>query len=211
MITFRAACVVVIGVASLAVAAVHARTATASEPDAAHGRVVFEMKQCARCHRPSGQESRGPSLETLQRPQGTWELAGRLWNHAPAMFTALSQAEIPWPAITPAEMADLMAYLRSDAARDPAPDPARGEALLVRKGCLKCHSLRREGGRVAPELAQRRPVYDSAAAWASSMWTHTPRMAVIALERGVLYPRFSGDEMGHLVGFLRSSAVASAE
>ncbi len=210
MITSRV-WLIVAGLATLAVAAGAARAGAPSDAEAARGRAVFETKQCNRCHRPRGEAGTGPSLESLQRPQGAWEFAGRLWNHAPSMFTALSQAEIPWPVISPAEMADLMVYLRSDAARDPAPDPVRGEALLVRKGCLKCHSLRREGGRTAPELAERRPVYDSAAAWASSMWTHTPRMAVIALERGVLYPRFSDDELGHLVGFLRSSAVASRQ
>jgi hypothetical protein len=37
------------------------------------------------------------------------------------------------------------------------------------------------------------------------MWRHTPRMAAKALERGVLYPRFSGDEMPNLLAFLRSA------
>jgi cytochrome c551/c552 len=125
------------------------------------------------------------------------------------MFAALKQEGAGWPQISVAEMADLMAYLQAEAPRDPEPDPLRGQVVLVRKACLKCHSLRGEGGRIGPDLAERRSEYASAAAWAATMWTHTPRMAAVAAEQGVLYPRFSGDEMGNLLGFLRSASVAS--
>jgi hypothetical protein len=75
---------------------------------------------------------------------------------------------------------------------------------LLRKGCLKCHSLQGEGARVAPDLSARRPAYDSGVAWAARMWTHTPTMAAKALELGILYPRFADDEVVHLVAFLRA-------
>jgi cytochrome c551/c552 len=175
----------------------------------ARGSALFTAKECARCHRPRGEVGVGPALEELRRPQGTFELAGRLWNHAPAMFTALTQEGLAWPEINREEMADLMAYLEAVPARDPAPDLGRGESILVRKGCLKCHSLRGEGARLGPELSSLRADYESGAGWASRMWKHTPRMAVVALERGILYPRFSDGEMGDLLGYLRSVAEPS--
>ena len=174
--------------------------------DAGRGRDVFDGKGCARCHVPRGQEGMGPPLEQLRRPQGAFVLAGRLWNHAPAMFTALKIESLAWPQIGADEMADLMRYLGADAARDPSPDPGKGHLLVVRKGCLKCHSLRGEGGRLAPELAAARASYESAVAWAARMWGHTPAMAAKAMEVGVLYPRFADDEMVNLVAFLRSTA-----
>ena len=76
----------------------------------------------------------GPVVEELRRPQGAYELAGRFWNHAPAMFTTLRSEGVAWPEIEPGEMADLMAYLQADLARDPAPDLFQGQVLLVRKG-----------------------------------------------------------------------------
>jgi mono/diheme cytochrome c family protein len=170
------------------------------------GRTLFVEKQCARCHLPRGERGMGPALEELQRPQGEMELAGRLWNHAPGMAAALTEKAFEWPQIRPEEMADLMTYLQADAARDPQPQLDKGQLTLLRKGCLKCHSLRREGGRIEPDLAERRDDYESAAAWAATMWTHTPRMAAMASRRGLPYPRFSGEEMGNLVGFLRSAA-----
>jgi hypothetical protein len=103
-------------------------------------------------------------------------------------------------------MADLMAYLQADPARDPAPDLFKGETILVRKGCLKCHSLSGEGARIGPELGQRRAVYDSAVGWAAAMWVHTPPMAAKARELGVSYPRFVDQELGNLVGYLRGVA-----
>lgn len=179
--------------------------------DAGRGRAVFADKQCARCHLPRGRPGVGPALEELRRPQGAFELAGRLWNHVPAMFAALQWEGVPWPRIRGEEMADLMAYLQATPTRDPPPDPLKGQVALVRKECLKCHSLRGEGGRIGPDMATRRADYASAAAWAATMWTHTPRMAAVAAERGVLYPRFSGDEMGNLVGFLRSNTGVSPQ
>ena len=174
--------------------------------DAARGRETFTAKECARCHVPRGQPGVGPALEQLRRPQGAFALAGRLWNHAPGMFTILKIEDLQWPQIGAGEMADLMTYLEADPARDPAPDVSKGQLMLLRKGCLKCHNLRGEGGRLAPDLSAQRAAYESAVAWAARMWQHTPAMAAKAIEVGVLYPRFAEDEMLNLVAFLRSRA-----
>jgi cytochrome c2 len=178
----------------------------AAAADSETGRAVFVVKRCTRCHALRGERASGPPLEDLRRPQGEMELAGRLWNHVPVMFTRLAGEGVEWPHISVTEMTDLMAYLGAEPARDPAPDLYKGQTLVLRKGCLKCHSLRREGGRVEPDLAERRADYASAAAWASAMWTHTPRMAAMAGRLGLPYPRFSGDEMGNLLAFLRTAA-----
>ena len=179
--------------------------------DAVRGRAVFEQKQCAGCHLPRGQRGLGPALEELRRPQGAFELAGRLWNHAPEMFALLEQERTEWPRISAGEMADLMAYLHAAPARDPAPDLFIGQVLLLRKGCLKCHRLRGEGGAVGIELTKYHRGYDSPIAWATTIWNHSPRMAAHAMRLGILYPRFTGDEMVNLIGFLKSSAEASPQ
>ena len=194
----------VLACAALGVSGAVSAAAAQPDGDPARGGGLFAAKECARCHRPRGEPGVGPSLEEVRRPQGGFELAGRLWNHAPAMFTAFGREALAWPQISPAEMGDLMAYLLADARRDPAPDLFKGETILVRKGCLKCHALRGEGGRIGPDLGQRRALYDSAVAWAAAMWIHTPRMAVRAMELGVWYPRFVEDELDNLVGYLKS-------
>ena len=185
-----------------------AAVATAEPPgDAGRGREAFTAKSCVRCHVPRGQTSMGPVLEELRRPQGAFVLAGRLWNHAPAMFTALKVEGLAWPVIDEGEMLHLMAYLRADAGRDPSPQPRRGQLILVAKGCLKCHRFQGEGAHVAGDLAERREDYAPPERWASKVWSHTPRIAQKAIERGVPYPRFTGDEMAHLIGFLRTGGT----
>ena len=198
----------VLAALGLAAAVLAVASAARAEPpgDAARGRATFTAKECARCHLPAGQSGVGPALEQLRRPQGAFLLAGRLWNHVPAMFTILKIENLQWPQIGATEMADLMTFLEADPARDPAPDLSKGQIMLLRKGCLKCHSLRGEGARLAPDLSAKRASYDSAMAWAARMWQHTPAMAAKAMELGVLYPRFAEDEMLNLVAFLRSSA-----
>ncbi|OGB96180.1 MAG: hypothetical protein A2Z31_04485 [candidate division NC10 bacterium RBG_16_65_8] len=196
---------VLIGAGAWVLAGAPSRAAAA---DAESGAAVFAAKQCVRCHVPRSEQGPGPVLEEIRRPQGAMELAGRLWNHVPAMAGMLAQRGFQWPSISASEMADLMAYLQGDALRDARPDLYKGQVTLLRKNCLKCHSLRREGGRVEPDLAERRGDYESASAWAAAMWTHTPRMAAMASSVGVAYPRFTGDEMGNLVGFLREAAAA---
>ena len=102
----------------------------AGDPEA--GRAIFAGKACARCHVPRGAPAIGPALEELRRPQGEMELAGRLWNHVPAMAAALDQNGFAWPQISSREMSDLMAYLRAEASRDPAPDLYKGQVALLR-------------------------------------------------------------------------------
>jgi cytochrome c2 len=189
---------------ALAVGAAGAAAGAQTAADPARGQELFAAKQCVRCHRPRPEASLGPSLETLRRPQGAYELAGRLWNHAPAMFTVLKLEGLDWPRIDAAEMASVMAYLQADPAQDRTPDPVKGQMILIAKGCLKCHTWKGEGARVGPELSERRGRFAPAATWAATMWAHTPRMALVAVERAIVYPRFTGEEMLHLIGFLRS-------
>ncbi len=179
--------------------------AGAQPGDAGRGREVFTAKRCARCHLPRGERGIGPPLEEIRRRQGAYELAGRFWNHAPGMFTILAHERIEWPRFSAPEMADLMAYLGADPARDGTPDLRKGQLALVAKGCLKCHRFGPDGARLAPDLAGKPERYAPAAVWAATLWAHTPRMAAMAIERAVLYPRFSGSEMADLMGFLRSA------
>ncbi|HEV8307202.1 MAG TPA: c-type cytochrome [Methylomirabilota bacterium] len=199
-------------VAVLGLAVLGAAAAGETPGDATRGRAVFAGKGCGRCHlrRDEGQ-GMGPPLEAIRRPQGMLELAGRLWNHAPAMFATVEQEGLKWPDMTREQMADLMAYLQADPTRDPTPVPLQGQVVLVRKGCLKCHRLRGEGGTEAIELTAYHGRYASPVVWATTIWNHAPRMAGAARRLGILYPRFSGDEMANLVEFLRSTTAATTK
>jgi cytochrome c2 len=193
---------------SLAVVGTAVQVAGQTPRDTARGRAVFESSGCARCHVPRAlKQGIGPPLEVIRRPQGAFEVAGRLWNHAPAMFAAFETEGLQWPEMTREHMTELMAYLQAEPARDPTPDLLQGQIVLVRKGCLKCHRLRNEGGTVGMELTRYQGDYESPIAWSTTIWNHAPHMARHAARLGVLYPRFAGDEMVNLVAFFRSLAA----
>jgi cytochrome c551/c552 len=175
--------------------------------DQEQGRRLFEAKGCIVCHAPAGKPKEiGPSLTTLQRQQGLLELAGRLWNHAPAMQQSLAERGKAWPTLTTEEMANLAAFLLAKPSADRPGSKEKGQVLLFKKGCLKCHTFFGEGAGVGPDLT-RFPHYDSPLEWATSIWDHAPKMRAKAEKLGTDYPRFEGDEMVDLVEFLKTSAA----
>ena len=210
MILGRSLAALLFGLAPCVAAVALAAPAADAPGDAGLGRAIFEGKGCGRCHLPQGQEQgMGPALEVIRRPQGAFQLAGRLWNHAPGMFATFEKEGLKWPEMAREQMADLMAYLMAEPSRDPAPDLFQGGVMVIRKGCLKCHQLQGEGSSAAIDLIRYHGRYESPVTWATTVWNHSPKMAGLAARSGILYPRFSGNEMGNLVEFLRGAAVAS--
>jgi cytochrome c len=129
------------------------------------------------------------------------ELAARLWGHLPAMRLAALQQAVPWPRMTPQDIVDIASYLGVRAGADPYPSFSRGHALLVSSGCLRCHALAGEGGRVGPDLS-RYENYENPSAWAAAMWNHGPKMLDRANQMGVPFPVLNRQEMVDLLGFL---------
>jgi cytochrome c2 len=116
--------------------------------DAGRGKQVFESKGCAGCHSlAAGGQGAGPAVSEWTSLQSTIALAGEMWNHAPAMEAALKKSgRKRWPKLTPAEMTDLLIYLRHVPGQRDKPasfalsDVEGGRELLTSKGCAKCHS-----------------------------------------------------------------------
>ena len=176
------------------------------EGDREKGGRLFEEKGCIQCHAAAGKPKElGPPLATLQLRQGLLELAGRLWNHVPAMQQKFAERGKAWPTLGTKEVADLAAFLLAKPGADPPGSEARGQLLLLKKGCLKCHTFLGEGAGVGPDLT-RSSVYDSPLDWATGVWDHAPKMRARAEQLGTEYPRFEADEMVDLVAFLKASA-----
>jgi len=79
--------------------------------DAGRGRKTFESKKCASCHNDSS--SGAPALSKPNEPYSAIAMVAVLWRHGPAMLQRMEEKHIPWPQLTPAEMANLIAYLNS--------------------------------------------------------------------------------------------------
>ncbi len=120
-----------------------------SDPgDWAAGRVVFEEKGCARCHRAEANvwETLGPGLRRYRGRFSAIFLAQAMWNHAPDRAPVMRARGTGWPKFAGREMADLIAYLYFVNYATVRVSPARGERLFAQT-CATCHTIGIRGSR----------------------------------------------------------------
>ena len=82
-------------------------------------------------------------------------------------------------------------------------DPTRGARLFVSKGCVKCHALKGEGGKIGPDLGKI-DLGNSELDLASKLWNHIPSM-IKGMERvRVIKPTVTGEELTQISAYLYS-------
>ena len=168
------------------------------------GARTFQDKGCSTCHAVCGAGTKlAPDLG-LQRSSGSSmnQLVTQMWNHAPLMWPRIEERRMAYPQFTAEEMANLFAYLFTTCYVDEPGDSARGSLLFSRKGCIRCHSIAGEGGKVGPDLKSLGPV-DTPIFWARAMWNHAPAMETHMRQFGMVWPRFDGEEMNDLLAYIR--------
>jgi len=83
----------------------------------------------------------------------------------------------------------------------PLPDPVEGSRLFVSKGCVLCHAVDGEGGKIGPDLG-RVSTGRSLLGIAAVMWNHTPIMTERIKEVRATRPKLKPEEMANLFAFL---------
>jgi len=102
-----------------------------------------------------------------------------------------------WPA------AVLLFFLLSPAvfAQGMPENPARGKETFRDKGCVACHAIAGEGGRIGPDLAKV-DLGDTRLDLAAKLWNHTPSM-LREMGRGtVARPALTGQEFAEISAYL---------
>lgn len=84
-------------------------------------------------------------------------------------------------------------------------DPKEGMNVFSSKGCVRCHSLLGEGGKVGPDLS-RVPSSGDSLELAAAMWSHGPLMWDRMSLHQIKMPRFEGQEMEDLFAYLSITA-----
>ncbi|MDH4230763.1 MAG: cytochrome c [Nitrospirota bacterium] len=80
-------------------------------------------------------------------------------------------------------------------------DPAIGGRLLASKGCVKCHSIKGEGGTTGPDLG-RIDLGDTQLNLAARMWNHAPSMIAGMEKAGIVRPALTGQEFTEITAYL---------
>jgi len=166
---------------------------------------LFVQKRCVECHSMGGQgDPIVPSLAERALHRSLTEFAAAMWNKAPAMYQAMaSRLEGSVPQLRPDEMADIVAFLYAARYFKEAGDPHNGAIVATNKGCLNCHGLYGERGKVASDLSAA-PGLDTPAGVLSALWNHS-FIADPRTERDrTPWPTFSGKDMADLVAYLRA-------
>jgi mono/diheme cytochrome c family protein len=91
----------------------------------------------------------------------------------------------------------------------PLPDPVEGSRLFVRKGCVVCHAVDGEGGKIGPDLG-RVSTGRTLLGVAAVMWNHSPRMTERIKEVKVARPKLTPEEMANLFAFLNYTGYFDA-
>jgi mono/diheme cytochrome c family protein len=167
---------------------------------ASEGRLLFDRKQCIKCHRVQGSGGNaGPDLGKRGLYRDVVEFGAALWNKAPAMLHAMKLRKLAVPALSAEEMADIVAYLRSFQYFGEPGSGARGGQILIAKQCVRCHAPD-EAGSAAPDLGRVKGLTTPADVIAA-LWNHGPVMEQRSKEHDIQWPQLNAEEMTHLMAF----------
>jgi cytochrome c oxidase cbb3-type subunit III len=123
-----------------------------AEADIAMGKKLYAGR-CAGCHGLTGDGGKGANLAVAVLPRATTDLA--LYRVA---RYGLPETEMPATLMSPREVWQIAAFVRSlgaSATRETLNgNPASGRQLVSgsKGGCLQCHAIGIEGGRLGPAL-----------------------------------------------------------
>ena len=173
--------------------------------DASRGAGIFEEQKCVSCHSIGGEGGRtAPDLgKGGARGWSPAGFAALVWNHAPAMWSAMDKANIAKPNLSQQQSADLFAYFFAARAFDAPGDAGRGRRLFINKGCAECHNLTSSSAAGGPPVVQWESVTDVIEV-ARQMWNHAPQMRAAAEKKNVKTPQLTVAEMNDILVYLRS-------
>ena len=180
--------------------------------DSERGRQLFDTLSCVRCHSVNGKGGSGaPDLGRIEdRGFTPAVLAATMWNHAPAMWTAMRREGIRAGDLNDQAAADLFAYFYSTRFFEQPGDAARGKRAFNVRGCSNCHGLQ-QGllPRIKP-VSQWESLADPVAL-AEAMWNHAPLMLAESQLKQEPWPALSPQELTDILVYLRNLSFSPSK
>jgi mono/diheme cytochrome c family protein len=195
---------------ALSLFAANLPAANIPDMDSSRGEQVFTEMGCVQCHELNGKGGHvGPNLlRVLDRAFTPAELASTMWNHAPTMWSKISEKNVTVGRLTVKNAADLLALLYSSRFFEKAGDAARGKALFVDKSCARCHGISQVQNPKAKPLSEWQGLADPVAL-VGAMWNHSPDMWDEMTKKKFPWPLLSAQEMTDLLVYVRNSSPAA--
>jgi mono/diheme cytochrome c family protein len=175
------------------------------QADSNRGAELFGKLSCVQCHRVNGLGGdAAPDLGRLAdrnfTPAG---LAATMWNHAPAMWSAMSARGVRAGDMDEQAAADLFAYFYSARFFEREGDAARGKRVFNERHCANCHGIAAEIQPGIPAVAHwqdlNRPL-----ALIEDMWNHMRPMLTATKMKHTAWPTLSGQDFADLLVYLRN-------
>ncbi len=171
--------------------------------DASRGAEIFKEQKCVTCHSVRGEGGKtAPDLG--RRGARAWTpstFASVVWNHAPAMWSAMDKAGIAKPSINEQQAADLFAHFFAARAFDPMGDAGRGRKFFEDKGCAGCHNISTTSAGGGTAVIRWESVAD-VIELARQMWNHAPQMQKAAAKANKKLQPMTVAEMNDIIVYL---------
>lgn len=185
--------------------AVQTGAAAVVSADSQRGERLFETQYCIKCHSLKGKG--GGAAPDLARRIGRGYtpalLVTVMWNHAPTMWAAMRLRQMPQPALTVQDAADLFAYFYSVQFFSRPGDAGRGKRVFSARHCAECHGVNES------RFAGARPVREWQAlgnpiVLASQMWNHNAHMKEAFDRKRIPWPVLTAQELTDVLVYLRN-------
>jgi cytochrome c2 len=135
-------------------------------------------------------------------------MASLMWNHAPAMWSAMAKAGLRRPELTTEQAADLFAYFYEARYFEQPGDAGRGKQVFETKQCASCHGLATGvRGSPAKPVSEWNSLSD-AILLAQEMWNHAAQMKAALAGKKVQWPLLTGQELTDLLVYVRNAPGA---
>jgi len=165
------------------------------------GRAVFLAKRCIECHAEAG-AGIGPPLRDSGALTTLPRLVTAMWNHAPRMWLAMSERQVPYPTLSYEETSQLLTYLYISGCTDDNGNVKHGEQLFQERKCSECHSRTGPKDQNGPTLLAISDANDSLA-WTQALWNHAEIMQEKMQTKGMTWPKFQARDMRDLFAYVR--------
>jgi mono/diheme cytochrome c family protein len=173
--------------------------------DSSRGSQLFAALDCLQCHSINGQGGHvGPDLgKRIDRGFTPAMLAATMWNHAPAMWSAMRQQDVTAGRLDEQGAMDLFAYFYSAHFFDRLGDAGRGKQVFSQDHCAACHGL----------TEAKNPAAKPVSEWSSlgqpielvnAMWNHAATMRPEFAKRKLSWPELTSQDLTDLLVYVRN-------